>query len=160
MKNDALDWIESLHAETKLLEDLAALAANTRRVRPDTDPKGFAQLLSAQAELCDRVAALRTKRAEHPSMIGRGERDLLSVVMAALPKAEHPSALDAFRVYMETAVRADEEIGINREFFAVAQAAIDETIDAITGARRRTGMYDKAGHTSSAATGLCVSIAT
>ena len=132
--------------ETQILEQLIELLVEARASRPDRPP--LSDTLDKQAELCEVLAQRRSLRAELLTANGYGSRDLLVALLANTPKAEHDSAVATFGAFVSAAERAQAEIDVNREFFAVALAAVEDALAAASpesrkatydGTRRRPG---------------------
>lgn len=139
-------WLAGLDDEVAHLRDLAELT-RAARVAPLEHPvEGLAPLLEEQARVC---AALEQRRVARDGVLeasgGPRSRDLLVVVLGALPKGEHPEVLERFGRYVAAAEAAQREIEVNREFFTVALSAVEEALEARSGQSRSPVTYDARG---------------
>lgn len=160
-KDVVLRFLSSLEEERQLLERLAETAARARSASPDAPgDEGLQHHLERQAEMCSALEAQRRKRAKMLSDGGHRANDLLVVVLGALPKDEHPAAVDTFTRYVDAAEAAQREIDVNREFFSVALATLEDTIEAVVSTVSSSAVYDARGSSSGSTTALCVSTVT
>ena len=133
---------EELIEETHLLEQLVELLVQARATRPDKAP--LTEILDQQATVCEGLAERRAQRAARLQAEGYGARDLLVAMLTNTPKAEHDRAIAVFGAFVKAAERAQAEIDINREFFAVALAAVEDALmAAVPGGQPAT--YDLCG---------------
>jgi hypothetical protein len=154
-------WLASLEEELGLLEQLADAAARARAVSPEREgAEGLEQALERQATLCSQLEAHRKARAAMLEEAGHRAKDLLVVVLGALPKDEHPAAVDIFKRYVDAAEATQREIDVNREYFSVALATLEDTIDAVVSGVSAGAVYDASGSSSKTKTALCVSTVT
>lgn len=154
-------WLTSLEEELPMLEQLAEVAAEARTASPEEGgPEGLHALLELQTDLCSRLEAHRHNREKMLSEGGIRKEDLLVAVLGALPKDEHPSAVDAFSRYIDAAEAAQRQIDINREFFSVALATLEDTLESVVSGVCSTDFYDASGSSMGPNTALCVSTVT
>ena len=132
-----------LEEETRLLDELAGLLRQSREMRPDHGP--LSQILERQAALCETLANHRTARATQLEALGYGPRDLLVAVLAGTAKEEHEGAVASFGGFVEAAERVQTQIDINREFFSVALAAVEDALTAASPDNGRSATYDRSG---------------
>lgn len=117
---------QELIDETQVLEQLTDLLTRARQVRPDRPP--LVEILDAQAKLCADLSERRAARAERLQAAGYHPRDLLVAVLAGTPKTEHERTIQTFGAYISAAERAQTQIDVNREFFAVALSAVEDAL--------------------------------
>ena len=148
---------EQLVEETRLLQELTDLLTQVRHVRPDRPP--LVEILDKQAALCDDIAARRQARMAALDAAGYQARDLLVALLNNTPKANHEAVVSTFRAFVAAAETTQAQIDINREFFAVALAAVE---DALSAARPDTGptTYDARGLDRGPGGSMIVSTAT
>ena len=160
-RDAAIRWLTSLEEELVLLEELALTAAEARSTPPDRQGAGrLEQLLERQGELCAALENHRRLRTDMLAQLGHRANDLLVVVLGALPTEEHPAAIDVFRRYVDSAEATQREIDVNREFFSVALATLEDTIEAVVSGVTSSGVYDSSGSSVGDKTALCVSTVT
>ena len=134
--------------ETQLLEELTGLLKQARAIRPDRPP--LAEIIEAQAAMCERLAERRAERAQVLTKAGYGPRDLLVALLAGHAKPEHAELVSVFGAFVAAAEQAQVQIDINREFFSVALAAVEDALGAaapesesptydLSGGKRRPG---------------------
>ena len=154
-------WLASLDEELALLQQLGAAASAARAVSPEREgAAGLEELLRRQAELCAELEVHRRTRAAMLAEVGHRANDLLVVVLGALPKDEHPAAIDIFKRYVDAAEATQREIDVNREYFSVALATLEDTIEAVVSGVSTSTVYDAKGSSSRTKTALCVSTVT
>lgn len=119
---------EDLLEETRLLTELTTLLRQARETRPDHAP--LTEVLDAQAVLCEQLAERRVQRSEQLEASGYGPRDLLVALLNGRAKDEQQRIVSTFRGFVEAAEQAQKQIDINREFFAVALAAVEDALAA------------------------------
>ncbi len=117
-----------LQEETELLTRLTGLLLDARAVRPGRAP--LAEILDQQAALCEDLANRRSSRAERLQAGGYGPRDLLVALLASAPKQQQQNVVKTFGAFVTAAEAAQAQIEINREFFSVALAAVEEALAA------------------------------
>lgn len=160
-KDDVLRWLASLEEELVLLAQLEEAARKARAASPeDNGAEGLHQHLEKQAELCASLEAHRRERSRTLSDAGHRANDLLVVVLGALPKDEHPAAIDTFKRYVDAAEAAQREIDVNREFFSVALASLEDTLEAVVSGVSSGSLYNADGRNPGGTTALCVSTVT
>lgn len=152
--------ISSLEDEVILLGELADAASRARTAPPDGETGGLHRLLERQAELCAALDGHRRERACILKEWGHRANDLLVMVLGGLPKDDHPRVVDLFKTYVDAAEAAQREIDVNREFFSVALATLEDTIDAVVASVSAKGVYDATGNDAGSQTALCVSTVT
>lgn len=157
-----MGWLSSLEKELTLLEQLTDAASRARAAAPERDSEGggLHRLLERQAELCAQLEQLRRDRARTLADEGHRADDLLVVALGAVPKDEHPAVIDTFKRYVDAAEAAQREIDINREFFSVALATLEDTIEAVVSGVRQNAVYDANGSSTGSRSALCVSTVT
>lgn len=157
----AARWLLSLEEEVGLLEQLADSAVRARAASPQGEAEsGLRSALEKQAELCAALESHRRSRSQMLADEGHRANDLLVVVLGALPKDQHPAAVDTFKRYIDAAEKTQREIDVNREFFSVALATLEDTIEAVAVGTSTSSVYDAKGKSSGSTTALCVSTMT
>lgn len=160
-KEAVMSWLASLEEELELLRGLADAASRARMAAPDIEgPEGLRHHLERQAELCSALESHRRARAKMLADGGHRANDLLVVVLGALPKDEHPAVVDVFKRYIDAVEAAQREIDVNREFFSVALATLEDTIEAVVSGACSGAVYDATGSSAGPKTALCVSTVT
>lgn len=156
-----LRFLASLEDELRLLGELTEVASKARAASPENEgQEGLQYHLERQGELCSALEAQRRERSKMLTDGGHRPNDLLVVVLGALPKDEHPSAVDVFKRYVDAAEAAQREIDINREFFSVALATLEDTLEAVVSTVSSRAVYDANGSSVGPQTALCVSTVT
>lgn len=65
--------------------------------------------------------------------MGYPARDFLVAVLDATPTAQRAEVAERFSAFVAAAEQAQREIQVNREFFSVALASLEDVIDAAMG---------------------------
>lgn len=160
-KDDVLRWLGSLEEELTLLAQLGETAQRARSASPEDDgAEGLHKCLERQAELCAALEGHRRNRTMMLAESGHRASDLLVVVLGALPRDEHPAAIDTFKRYVDAAEATQREIDVNREFFSVALASLEDTLEAVVSGVSNGAVYDQEGRSPGETTALCVSTVT
>ena len=157
-----IHFLSSLRRELRLLEDLRNAAAQARTTSPDEESgEGLQQILERQTEMCAELEVMRRQRIAILAEDGYRVSDLLVVVLGALPKDDHPEVIDLFKQYVDVAEATQREIDVNREFFSVALATLEDTIGAVISTVKSRAVYDAKGSSlGDGSTALCVSTMT
>lgn len=134
------DWIALLEDETGWLDALAESAAAARSVSMRDSAEALMSCLERQAELCQRLEASRRRRRDGLRAAGRSPDELPDVVMETVGPDQAQKALDR---WFEAARAAQHEIDLNREFYGIALAAVEEAVTVLTGATSKS--YDPRG---------------
>ncbi|MEL7368464.1 MAG: flagellar export chaperone FlgN [Myxococcota bacterium] len=120
--------IEELREEISILDKLTHLLRESRQIR--LDQIQLAKCLEDQAQLCDILTTRKERRAAVLHASGYQPQDLLVALLAVAPKTDHDSIIETFGLYVEAAEQAQTEIDMNREFFSVALAAVEDALNA------------------------------
>ena len=137
------DWIALLEYETELLEGLAraTIAARNASLRDSRDP--FMALLDQQTNLCRRLEDSRRRRRQGLARAGRPPGEMQDLVLETGDPELQERAQKALDRWFEAARATQQENDLNREFYAVALATVEEAVSIITGSRTRG--YDPRG---------------
>ncbi len=152
--------LDSVEEERELLVRLATAARSSRAV-----PAGRAgqpeleRLLDEQAELCIALERCRMARGGWLAEAGHAARDLLMVLLGQSPREGHSELVERFKRHADAAEAAQREIDVNREFFGVALASLEEVVEAVAGVGRAE-VYDERGSSASDARAICLSTVT
>jgi hypothetical protein len=121
------NWNQLLADETQLLRELASAAARTRAAALRTSD--LTDLVEAQTSLCEQLEAFRARRDRVLRAKGYPPRDFLIAVLDDTPRSLHADVSGRFADFVAAAEAAQNEIRINREFFSVALASLEEVLD-------------------------------
>jgi hypothetical protein len=135
--------VAAIEQEATLLSELAVVAEAARGPGPG-DP-ALAELLARQVELCERLEALGAGRRAFLARTGQRAKDFLVALLAELAPDQHPAAVAALDRQVAAAAAAARQIAINREFFGVMLAAVEDTLASVAGDGGRPVTYDARG---------------
>jgi hypothetical protein len=139
-------WLVGLESEIALLQDLESVAAESRTVSPKLEDGRFATLLEHQTNLCRKLEERRADRAELLRRSGHPSKDFLVVVLGVTPRDQHGEVVRLFGRYMRAAELAQKQIQLNRQYFQVSLAAVEDAIDSVVEAQGGgSGTYDLYG---------------
>jgi len=147
--NTPIDWITILDEETRLLGELAEAVRSARHVSMRDSHEAFTRQLTRQSELCRRLESKRDERRARLSQNGRAPEDLFEVVLESVGPDDRRVAQKALDRWIESARAAQFEIDLNKDFYRVALAAVEEAVTIVTGSH--TKGYDPRGRGVSAA---------
>lgn len=137
------DWLAHLEEETALLRALAQHTISARGVSlRDAEPE-FRRQLAAQEETCRQLEQCRRRRRDALRRAGRDPSELVAVVTAGASAEALERAQDALNRWFEAAEATRRENDINRDFYGVALAAVEEAVGILTGSETRA--YDLRG---------------
>lgn len=131
MTESKWNWCQLLADETELLRELASTAARTRAAALKTPD--LTDLVETQIALCEQLESFRTRRDQLLARLGYPARDFLVAVLDATPTAQRAEVAERFSAFVAAAEQAQREIQVNREFFSVALASLEDVIDAAMG---------------------------
>ena len=145
-----------IEQETRLLEQLSALAAGTRRAAVERRTKEIHELVSSQEKLIARIEEFRLFRSSQIDKMKRNQGDLLTLLLESLPAERHGQLIEIMDGYTRAIENANRQVNINREFFQAALATVDSTLKAVAQSTR-TVTYGKRGTGDSGAVAICFS---
>ena len=154
-------WLESLDGELAQLIELKNLMSRSRSLAGvKSEGKELLDNLEKQAALCSSLERYREAKDTMLKKLGYRSEELMTIVLGILPREEHPQVIEKFGRVMDESEALQRQIDINREFFSVALATIEDTIMGVAADFNRQNIYNAAGSDVGLAAPLCVSTVT